>query len=707
MLRGMLRKDPSERLTVAAVLSHPWTTRVSSSDPAAASAAASSLQTPGEIEEQEQLAEAARRALREAKLAASEAKRAAAAALAAETNAARALEAVKLAAAATATSRSTARSVGIRPTLVKRSTSSVGSSSSRRHRRSASADSHREDAVAAAATAAGAAEPLRQDHEWSSGGRRERTWSADDSVCAGGGGGGSIVGGAPLDEGSNPPPLLPAAVPAEGGEAAGGGDRARGPGGFIAARASALKRLLAVQAKFGGSQSTRHGGGSGGGGGGIAESRDSAEKPAGRDDGGPVASKTLQRAGGPQEEGAPSATKGAGEEVHRGQSAFERSLSSAFAATSLSDSPAAAVTAPPPIEQSMSFELKVPPAASAAAAAVPPTITNGGNVNGGQTRVSNNPHLVVPDEGCADAAVTPAPAPAAQAREQLSDDVRDQPGAAAVHKIPDTAEAESVDGGDIPSPPLSTTPAMSMNPPVRGNNVSTNSRGSSALSPPGNEEGPPASAGSVLVSPVGAAATAAATAVASAVTADPGLKGRPVHRPEHARSPEPSSVAPAWSPSTSQPSASQPANSPMVKQQQPGNASFGASASAAALAGSRGESLPAAVEGGDDAELREAGPEAGSGSAAAAAVADSCEEAPIPAAGGEEGAASRGAPEPRERAGGEGGVEREVAAGAAVGDAVAGESVDEASRVTTFLLAGVSNTLSLSLSVSTYVVACV
>ncbi|CAM9908326.1 unnamed protein product, partial [Scytosiphon promiscuus] len=102
LLRGMLTKDPSKRLTVNEALNHPWTTGITH---------LLSPQPDVNPTEQAALAETARVAIREARQAALEAERAAAAAAAAETNAAKALAKVNQAAAA-GTPRSTASSGG-------------------------------------------------------------------------------------------------------------------------------------------------------------------------------------------------------------------------------------------------------------------------------------------------------------------------------------------------------------------------------------------------------------------------------------------------------------------------------------------------------------------------------------------------------------------------------------------------------------------
>lgn len=623
LLRGMLCKDPSKRLAVGAVLSHPWTEQVSPE-------LATPLQ-PGEIEDQEQLAEAAREAIRGAKLAASEAERAAAAAQAAETNAAQALAAVKLAAVQSTAATS-------RPTIRR------SASADSHHRRSASVDSHMDGVAAAAAAESG----VRQDHEWSSRGH-ERTWSADDSVYAGGGGGGggNVGAAAPHQSGGLNPPLAVAeavlleeggggggkavAGGGDGGASGGGGGGGRGSGGLVATKPSAWKRLVTRRSKFGRSQSVSHDNGS------AAAESGGTKKPAGGGDGVVVVvSKTEQRAA-PQGEGSSPLPKEGGSARTQTQGArptIERSLSSAFAATSSSDSGAPA--APPPIEQSMSFDLTVAPAAA------PATGAESGDAGKANVSDDNDRRLDVPNEVGADAMTLSKLEPAAEVRERS--DVDGSPNGA-VDKILGKAAAGAGGGAGNAIPTLSTAPTMSMSPPKQDRPSS--SADFSAPSPLGREGGRPlASSTPVLVSPVGKTFTA--PAAAKPVDAVPEKQGRPStasHRPEFAPSSEPTLVAPASSSS----SIGQPTDS------------AGAAAGPAALAES------AAVESGE-AVSRKAEP---------GSVADSRIEPPP--AGSEEGM-SCGAPEVACDAPGGGGGEDRGVAGDIVRDAGAEESVDEVSR---------------------------
>lgn len=612
----MLCKDPSKRLNVAAVLTHPWTTLVSDLTPP--------LLQPGEIEEREQLAEAARQAIREARLAASEAERAAAAAAAAETNAAKALAAVKLA------------SSTVRPAIRR----SASADSQQHHRRSTSVDSHLD------AAAVPMVEAVRLDHEWSSRGH-ERTWSADDSVYAGGGGGGgnSNTGATPQTGSLSPPPPV-----VEYGERAAGEDGATSGSGVLVAtkpKPSAWQRLVTRRAKFGRSRSQSQSQSVSRSDGSAAESgASSAAKPA-EGDGGPVVSKAPQLAA-PQSqsqgEGPSLAGEGAGKRVRGGRSSIERSLSSAFVATSASDPPAS--TAPPPIEQSLSFDLTVAPAAAPA--------TGVGNRSAGNAHVSNDPRLsVVPDEAGANASVTSSKLePAAEIGEQ-SDDL--DPPDAAVDKVPaDTAEAETESAG-IPCPALSTAPTMSMSPPNQDR--PSNSAGTLAPTPLRKEGWPLPSSTPVIVSPVGATSTTPATETADTV---PAKHCRPpaLHRPERAPSSEPALATPAPS------SSSHGANLPVAEKSR--NASAGGLGSTVlAVAVSRGESPAAEAEGGQAVSRK-----AGSGSGV-----DSPKES-LPAEGEE--AVSRAASEvANEAPRGEGRVEREVAGGIVLDAAGTVENVDE------------------------------
>ncbi len=311
LLRGMLRKDPSKRLTVAAVLSHPWI----------ATPVPVSPQQPDDLDdaeldlaEQAHLADAARRAIQEAKFAASEAERAAAAAKMAEDNAARALAAVKVAAAATprtaaipwATSpldgddgppfhpiSRSGSNTSERPASPKLAAVTPRVSTSRRWTsgtfknllgRRASIDGGGDGGDGRGrgrdgAGAGGGGKPappslsarrqqqkikrsasvdsrqdgatvaeIHQDREWSSGGHH-RTWSADDSNL----GVGKMEEAAPND---GPPSPVPAVAQSGGGggASAGGDGSARGSedgaevGGVFAATAeSASQGLLAVR----------------------------------------------------------------------------------------------------------------------------------------------------------------------------------------------------------------------------------------------------------------------------------------------------------------------------------------------------------------------------------------------------------------------------------------------------------------------------